>query len=461
MKFRLLYSLLLMMGIAFSSNAQLQRDPNTPEPTTRILFLLDGSGSMLAPWESKLRIQVAKQVLSELIDSLTTVDNVEMGLRVYGHQYNKKHQNCTDTKLEVAFAANNQQQLKTKLEDVRPQGVTPIAYSLLQATKDFTKQKNTRNIIIIITDGLESCDGDPCAISLQLQAKHIFLRPFVVGIDMPLKYESQFDCLGKFHNAKTSSQLKGFLSNIIKQSMMDSWIRVDLLDSKGKATETNVNMSFLNHVTGVTEYDYVHQIKADGIADKVKIDPVPSYDLVIHTIPKVIKKKVQIEETFTVIKVKTPQGSVKITQGAMSEYKNLKTIIRQKGKQETIHILDENKTEKLLVGSYDIEILSLPRIKKTIKVSQDELTRIDIKSPGKISILDNPPGFGTIYVLGDSSREELIYTLDEDSPRTSLAIQPGKYKIVFRAKTAKGSIHTTVTEFKIYSGKTTTVKLIK
>lgn len=449
------------MGIAFSSNAQLQRDPNTPEPTTRILFLLDGSGSMLAPWESKLRIQVAKQVLSELVDSLATVKNVEMALRVYGHQYNKKYQNCTDTKLEVAFASNNNQQLKTKLEDVRPQGVTPIAYSLLQATKDFTKQQNTRNVIIIITDGLESCDGDPCAISLQLQAKHIFLRPFVVGIDMPLKYENQFDCLGKFHNAKSSQQLKGFLSKIIKQSMMDSWVRVDLLDTKGKATETNVNMSFLNHATGVTEYDYVHQITPDGKPDKVQIDPVPSYDLVVHTIPKVIKKNIQIEDAFTVIKVKSPQGSVKMTQGAMSEYKNLKTIIRKKGKQSTIHVLDENKTEKLLVGSYDIEILSLPRIKRTIQVKQNKLTKIDIKSPGKISILDNPPGYGTLYTLHDNGRSELIYTLNEHSPRTSLAIQPGNYKIVFRSKTAKGSIHTTVTEFTIYSGKTTTVKLVK
>ncbi len=55
--------------------------------------------------------------------------------------------------------------------------------------------------------------------------------------------------------------------------MMDSWVRVDLLDSKGKATETNVNMSFLSHSTGVTEYDYVHQINAKGKSDHVQIDP--------------------------------------------------------------------------------------------------------------------------------------------------------------------------------------------
>jgi Ca-activated chloride channel family protein len=175
----------------------------------------------------------------------------------------------------------------------------------------------------------------------------------------------------------------------------------------------------------------------------------------------VIKKNIEIEEEFTIIKVKTPQGSVKFTQGNMSEYKNLKTIVRRKGKLKTIHVLNENKTEKLLVGSYDVEILSLPRIKKTIDISQGQLTRIDIKSPGKISILDNPPGYGTIYQIKKDNTSELIYNLNRESPRTSLAIQPGKYKIVFRAKTAKGSIHTTISEFKIYSGKTTTVRLVK
>ncbi len=108
------------------------------------------------------------------------------------------------------------------------------------------------------------------------------------------------------------------------------------------------------------------------------------------------------------------------------------------------------------MGSYAIEILSLPRIKRTVVIKQSQLTRIDIPSPGKVSILDNPPGYGTIYQIKKDGTSELIYTLNTKSPRTSLAIQPGKYKIVFRAKTAKGSIHTTVSEFKIYSGENDT-----
>ncbi len=142
MKIRLVHIvLLLMMGIAFSSNAQLQRDPNAPEPKTRILFLLDGSGSMLAQWEGKQRIQVAKTILSELVDSLATVKNVELGLRVYGHQFNKKYQNCKDTKLEVSFAPKNHQILKNKLQDIRPQGRDTYCLFFITSNKRFQKRK--------------------------------------------------------------------------------------------------------------------------------------------------------------------------------------------------------------------------------------------------------------------------------------------------------------------------------
>jgi len=241
---------------------------------------------------------------------------------------------------------------------------------------------------------------------------------------------------------------------------MDSWVRVDLLDNKGAPTETNVNMSFVNSATGVTEYDYVHQIMPNGKSDKLQIDPVPTYDLVVHTIPKVVKKNIQIEKEYTVIKVKSPQGGIYITQGNLPEYKNLQTLVRKKGSKETIHVLGERKIEKLLVGKYDIEILTLPRIKKTVTIVPGKTIKIDIQSPGKMSVAENIPGYGSIYQIKKDGSSELIHRLNEKSPRTNLPMQPGKYKLVFRAKTAKGSIHTSVNYFSIYSGKTTTVNLL-
>ncbi|MEL7148004.1 MAG: hypothetical protein AAFO69_16640, partial [Bacteroidota bacterium] len=77
-----------------------------------MLLLLDASGSMLGKLdERQLKINVAKDILSDLIDSLKIDKNVELALRVYGHQYDRKQQVCTDSRLEVPFGPTNHDQI--------------------------------------------------------------------------------------------------------------------------------------------------------------------------------------------------------------------------------------------------------------------------------------------------------------------------------------------------------------
>ncbi|MEM6298554.1 MAG: vWA domain-containing protein, partial [Bacteroidota bacterium] len=114
-----------------------QKKPEKTPKTTRILFLLDGSGSMRATWDGRQRIDIAREILLDITDSLTQQPNIEVALRVYGHQFDRRYQNCTDSKLEVSFAPNNYANVRSTLSRLTPQGVTPIAYSLEQATKDF------------------------------------------------------------------------------------------------------------------------------------------------------------------------------------------------------------------------------------------------------------------------------------------------------------------------------------
>ena len=56
------------------------------EPVNRILFVFDASQSMLGRWQSGRKIDIAKQLLTNITDSLKDVKNLELGLRVYGHQ---------------------------------------------------------------------------------------------------------------------------------------------------------------------------------------------------------------------------------------------------------------------------------------------------------------------------------------------------------------------------------------
>ena len=82
---------------------------------TRILFLLDASQSMLGQWDDQQKMRIASRLLSNVMDSLKPVDNLEVALRVYGHQFSVAagDRSCEDTKLEVPFGPNGYDKIKT------------------------------------------------------------------------------------------------------------------------------------------------------------------------------------------------------------------------------------------------------------------------------------------------------------------------------------------------------------
>ena len=154
-------------------------------------------------WDNGQKIQIAIRLLREIVDSLKTAENVEVALRVYGHQNNvtSDGRNCKDTKLEVPFSANNHEKIIERLGSIRPKGTTLIAYSLEQAAYDFPDDKNARNVIILITDGIEECDGDPCAVSLALQKRGVVLKPFIIGMGLEPEVIDAFKCVGNYYDA--------------------------------------------------------------------------------------------------------------------------------------------------------------------------------------------------------------------------------------------------------------------
>ena len=117
------------------------------------------------------------------------VPNVEIALRIYGHQtpITNDTQDCNDTKLEVPFSVGNIDIIKNKIRGLIAKGATPIARSLEAAAGDFP-DTTSRNVIILITDGLESCDNNPCIIAKKLREKGVKVTPFVIGLGMDLSY---------------------------------------------------------------------------------------------------------------------------------------------------------------------------------------------------------------------------------------------------------------------------------
>jgi Ca-activated chloride channel homolog len=453
----------LILFAASTSNAQknnqLKNNPSTPK-VTRILFILDASGSMQDKFDGRTRMDVAKDILSKIVDSLKSIPNLELALRVYGHQFDKILNNCKDTKLEVPFKPANHEAIKTKIRTITPKGTTLIANSLMHSTSDFPDDKNSRNVIILITDGIEACGGDPCALSLGLQKKRIFLKPFIIGVGADENFAKAFSCMGQYFDANDSQTFKASLKKILTQTLQETTVVVNLLDISDKPLETNVNITFVNSVTEEVMYDYVHYLDSKGKSDKVKIDAILSYDIVVNIIPKVVKKDVSfVGGIENIVNIKTPRGTLQLREN-YKEYKQLPAIIKENNKPETINIQFCGTKEKYLVGSYDIEVLTLPRtIFNNISIEQSKTTTLNIEPPGILSITDQAQGFGSLYLVKEMGEHEWIYNFEDENTKASLPMQPGNYKFVFRSKKTMGSEYTIVQYFTIHPGKTTNLKI--
>ena len=431
-------------------------------PLTRILFVFDGSQSMYGHWKTGPKIVIAQRLLSELVDSIAFRPDIEMALRVYGHQYpviSKEERNCKDTKLEVPFSKANSERIKKKLKEVVPKGTTLIAYSLEKAANDFPMCKECRNIIILITDGIEECDGDPCAVSWALQRKGVILKPFVIGMGLSTEIMKQFECVGNYFDVTNEEVFKNVLSIVISQALNSTTVQVNLLDENGKPTESDVNMTFYDQQTGHVRYNYIHTINHRGNPDTLLIDPLGAYKMIVHTIPPVTVDSIQLTAgKHNIIAADTPQGSLNLKVRGRSDYKSLHCIIRQKGKMETLNVQDFNTTIKYIVGDYDLEVLSLPRLKFSVEVKQSHINTVEIPQPGIASILLTARGFASIFLEKDN-RLELIYTMSETITRETLILQPGKYRLIYRPKQSRRSIYTKEKVFTVISGGSSQVRL--
>ncbi len=436
---------------------------NTKEPPktlTRILFVFDASQSMYGRWQSDMKINIAQRLLANLLDSLSDVENLEMALRVYGHQKNYPPQDCDDTRLEVPFGPGNNKKIKHVLKSIVPRGTTPIAFSLEKSAGDFPPCEHCRNIIVLITDGLEECNGDPCAVSRALQKKGLVLKPFIIGIGRDFK--TAFDCVGTYFDASDEQAFGKALNVVISQALNSTTAQVNLLDTEGKPTETNVNMSFYDNFSGLLKYNFIHTFNNKGLPDTLVIDPLLAYDLVVHTIPPVsIDSVTLVPGKHTVIPLSCPQGYLQLKVGGnIANVKSLPCIVRQKDKMETINVQSFNTTEKYLTGDYDLEILCLPRLLiEDVEVRQSHTTTVEIPMPGIGVIQKSTNGYGSLYQEEDN-RLVWLYNFRDNVPNLeSLVLQPGTYRAVFRSKYADRSFHTVERSFKIESGETVNVKL--
>ena len=191
--------------------------------STNIEIILDASGSMGEPVIGGVKIVVAKQAIEELLQILPPSYNV--AFRLYGHRYptNDRDRSCKDTELLCPlrpFTDQNRASIVQQLAPVQPKGLTPIAYALEEAVKDFTGMTG-KNIIVMVSDGEETCGGDPLAVADYIMSLAIGLKVYVIGFDVSSKQQLEEIAVrtgGQYYDARNAVELEEVLKQVVSEA---------------------------------------------------------------------------------------------------------------------------------------------------------------------------------------------------------------------------------------------------
>ena len=189
----------------------------TAEAKNNLLFVVDSSGSMWGQLGGVTKMTTAKQALTRLIGDLPASTNT--GIIAYGHRQKNA---CDDVEMISPISPSSRHAADAALSLLSPLGKTPIAYAL-QSAGDFLSAtpKGDTNHIVLISDGIETCGGDPCAVAARLAARNINVKVHVVGFDIAPKYRAQLQCIadngnGKYFSADSTQGFTQAVKSVVK-----------------------------------------------------------------------------------------------------------------------------------------------------------------------------------------------------------------------------------------------------
>jgi hypothetical protein len=133
-------------------------------------IVVDASRSMWGQIDGVSKMQIAKETLEDV--SYWLPNDFDLALRAYGSTSSSESNNCADSALLVPFGEMNRDYIRRAIAGLRPTGQTPIAYALNQAARDFGTLDSERTIVLV-SDGIESCGGDPVQAAYALREQGI------------------------------------------------------------------------------------------------------------------------------------------------------------------------------------------------------------------------------------------------------------------------------------------------
>jgi Ca-activated chloride channel homolog len=363
--FLLLILSFTLNGISTNTFAQ----PSATPSSGNLLLILDASGSMWGQIGGENKIAIAKKVLTELVDGLP--EDTEVGLIAYGH---RQKGDCKDIETIVEIAPLDKAALNEKIEALNPKGKTPITDSVLTAFESVRATEDAVTVILV-SDGIETCGGDPCRAVREAKEAGINFIMHVVGFDVGDVDVSQLECAaqaggGLYLSAQNASELTEALETAVD---MPAELPTGKLSVKVTA-EGKLKDSFIQ----LTNTETDEQLKAQRTYASPETNPriisLPYgiYDLEVNPIGmKGVKgrtiKSIEIKEgtvvekevdfSFGELSVKVVQNG-KLSDAAVYIYEPETETTVAKGRTYTSSNSNP-KVFELAPGVYDVEIKAL------------------------------------------------------------------------------------------------------
>ena len=252
--------LLFAVALALSPAPAAAADSN-------VLIVFDASASMLEKFGASTRVEASKQAVTTFLGSVDP--SVKIGLRAYGNnQYpGDKTKACADTTLLQTFTTDHAV-ISSKTNAIQAVGTyTPTAYALQRAANDFPV--DARNTLILLTDGKETCDGNPAAAAAALRAAGIAVTTYVLGLDVDAQTRIELAGVpqaggGSYFDATDAASLGQNLS-AITQKVEEGIDKTTGADSTERGTRIRGGNGFETAVViapGVYQLDH-HQRKSE------------------------------------------------------------------------------------------------------------------------------------------------------------------------------------------------------
>jgi Ca-activated chloride channel family protein len=170
------------------------------------IIVLDASGSMWGQIDGRPKLEIAREALASVLSGLDPA--TEIGIMAYGH---REKGSCQDIELVVPPAAGTAQAITDAANQMKFLGKTPLTEAVRRAAAEL-KSTEEKATVILITDGIETCEADPCALGAELEASGVDFTAHVVGFGLTAEEGATVACLaentgGKYIQARDAGSL--------------------------------------------------------------------------------------------------------------------------------------------------------------------------------------------------------------------------------------------------------------